>query len=58
MLEEQRRLLATRGGSEADLLQMDALRGGVLARSGNTGDALQVFVEPWPPTGFPRRTIR
>jgi len=45
MLEEQRRLLAASGGSEADLLKVDVLRGGILARSGNTGDALKVFVE-------------
>ena len=45
MLEEQRRLLAASGGSEADLLKVAVLRGGILARSGNTGDALKVFVE-------------
>jgi tetratricopeptide (TPR) repeat protein len=45
MLDEQRRFLATSGGSKADLLKVDVLRGGILARSGNTGDALKVFVE-------------
>jgi len=45
MLEEQRRLLAASGGSEADLLDVDVLRGGVLARSGNARDALKVFLE-------------
>ncbi len=43
MLEEQRRLLASRGGSEADLIRVDALRGAVLARSGNAREALPIF---------------
>jgi hypothetical protein len=45
MLEEQRRLLAASGGTEADLFKVDVVRGGVLARSGNAGEALKVFVE-------------
>ncbi len=45
MLEEQRRLLADSGGSEADLLEVDAERGHVLARAGNAGEALPIFVE-------------
>jgi hypothetical protein len=45
MLEEQRRLLAASGGTEADFFQVGVLRGGVLARSGNAGDALKVFVD-------------
>lgn len=44
MLEEQRRLLAASGGTEADLLNVDVRRGNVLARSGNAGEALKVFV--------------
>jgi serine/threonine protein kinase/tetratricopeptide (TPR) repeat protein len=45
MLEEQRRVLADRGGSETDLLKVDALRGAALARSGNAGEGLKVLVE-------------
>ncbi len=45
MLEEQRRVLADRGGSESELLKVDALGGEVLARSGNAGEALKVFVK-------------
>src|SRR5260221_11603217 len=45
MLEEQRRLVAASGGTEADLLKVDVLRGDVLARSGNAGEALKVFVK-------------
>ena len=43
MLAEQRRLLADRGGTEADLFKLEMLRGAVLARSGNTREALPVF---------------
>lgn len=42
MLGEQRRVLADGGGSEADLLQVDAWRGDVLARSGSAAEALKV----------------
>ncbi len=45
MLEEQRRLLADSGGSEADILKVDVQHGDLLARSGNAGEALPVFVE-------------
>ena len=44
MLQEQRRVLASRDGSEADLLQLHALRGETLARSGNAEDALKAFL--------------
>ena len=43
MLEEQRRLLVTRGGSGTHLVRLDALRGAVLARSGNARDALPIL---------------
>ena len=45
MLEEQRRLLAVSGGTEADMLKLGVLRGGVLGRSGNAVEALKVFVD-------------
>lgn len=38
-------MLAASGGSEADLLQVDALRGDVLARSGKAREALKVLAE-------------
>jgi len=43
MLEEQRRLLVSRGGSGTDLVRLDALRGAVLARSGNAREALPIL---------------
>jgi hypothetical protein len=43
MLEEQRRLLVTRGGSGTSLVRLDALRGAVLARSGNAREALPIL---------------
>jgi len=43
MLEEQRRLLVTRSGSGTDLVRLDALRGAVLARSGNAREALPIL---------------
>jgi hypothetical protein len=43
MLEEQRRLLVTRGGSGRYLVRLDALRGAVLARSGNAREALPIL---------------
>ncbi|MBC7853468.1 MAG: hypothetical protein IAF94_08535, partial [Pirellulaceae bacterium] len=43
MLEEQRRLLVTRGGSGTYLVRLDALRGAVLARSGNAREALPIL---------------
>jgi tetratricopeptide (TPR) repeat protein len=43
MLEEQRRLLVTRGGSATYLVRLDALRGAVLARSGNAREALPIL---------------
>ncbi|MFN0054925.1 MAG: serine/threonine-protein kinase [Planctomycetales bacterium] len=43
MLGEQRQLLETRGGSATDLVRLDALRGAVLARSGNAREALPIL---------------
>jgi serine/threonine protein kinase len=43
MLEEQRPLLVTHGGSGTDLVRLDALRGAVLARSGNAREALPIL---------------
>ncbi len=43
MLEEQRRLLVTRGGSGTYLVRLDALRGAVLARSGRAQEALPIL---------------
>jgi hypothetical protein len=43
MLEEQRPLLVTHGGSGTDLIRLDALRGAVLARSGNAREALPIL---------------
>ena len=43
MLEEQGRWLKTRGGSGTDQVRLDALRGAVLARSGNAGEALPIL---------------
>ena len=45
MLEEQRRLLVTHGGSGTYLVRLDALRGAVLARSGNAREALPILEE-------------
>ncbi len=43
MLEEQRRWLATHGGSGTDQLRLEALRGAVLARSGSAREALPIL---------------
>jgi serine/threonine protein kinase/tetratricopeptide (TPR) repeat protein len=43
LLEEQGRWLKTRGGSGADQVRLDALRGAVLARSGNAREALPIL---------------
>ena len=43
MLEEQGRWLKTRGGSGTDQVRLDALRGAVLARSGNAREALPIL---------------
>lgn len=43
MLEEQGRWLKTRGGSATDQVRLDALRGAVLARSGNAREALPIL---------------
>jgi hypothetical protein len=42
-LEEQRQSLAAAGGSEEELVRLDALRGAVLARSGNGQEALPIL---------------
>ena len=43
MLEEQGRWLKTHGGSPADQVRLEALRGEVLARSGNAREALPIL---------------
>ena len=43
MLEEQGRWLKTHGGSPTDQVRMEALRGAVLARSGNAREALPIL---------------
>ena len=43
LLEEQGRWLKTHGGSATDQLRLDALRGAVLARSGNAREALPIL---------------
>ena len=46
MLEEQRRSLSARGGSELDLVQLDALRGAMLgAELGRTDEARRDFAQ-------------
>ena len=44
MIEDQRRVLTDGGGSEADLLRLDRLRGATLARSGNAEEALGLLL--------------
>jgi len=43
MLEEQRRLLVTEASAGTSLVRLDALRGAVLARSGNAREALPIL---------------
>lgn len=43
MLEEQGRWLKTHGGSPTDQVRLDALRGEILARSGNAREALPIL---------------
>ncbi len=45
LMEEEKRVLADSGASESNLLRLDAMRGEVLARSGNTGEAMKVLMQ-------------